>query len=138
MICDTSGLLAVLWSDQPESELCRAAMAAAGQLVISPLVLTEVDYLIASRVGAAAAARARRLLVSGAFDVAHLDRTDLQSATEVAGHYRDLGIGLVDASLVVLAKRYQTNQILTLDHRHFRAIRSLEGRHFTLLPFDMD
>jgi hypothetical protein len=38
------------------------------------------------------------------------------------------------ASIVVLAKRFKTTSILTLDHRHFGVIRSLDGAHFTLYP----
>ncbi len=48
-----------------------------------------------------------------------------------------LGIGLADASVVVLAERYGTYDILTLDERHFRAMRPLTGRRsFRLLPAD--
>ncbi len=50
--------------------------------------------------------------------------------------YRDLMIGLADASIVVLAGRYGTNRILTLDERHFRALWAPDGGHFTLLPAD--
>lgn len=48
--------------------------------------------------------------------------------------YEDQGIGLTDASLVVLAHRYRTDRLLTLDHRHFRILRTAAGGSFTLLP----
>jgi uncharacterized protein len=38
--------------------------------------------------------------------------------------------------LVVLAERYGTTRILTLDERHFRAIKPLHADAFTLLPAD--
>lgn len=50
--------------------------------------------------------------------------------------YRDLRVGLAGASLVVLAERYDTTRLLTLDERHFRAIRPLHADAFTLLPAD--
>jgi predicted nucleic acid-binding protein len=50
--------------------------------------------------------------------------------------YRDMRIGLANASLVVLAERYSTTRILTLDERHFRAIKPLHADAFTLLPAD--
>lgn len=50
--------------------------------------------------------------------------------------YRSLSIGLADASLVVLADRYGTNRLLTLDERRFRAVRPLGGGAFRLLPTD--
>ena len=46
----------------------------------------------------------------------------------------DLSIGLADASLVVLATRYDVTDLLTLDERHFRAIWGPHGRPFRLLP----
>jgi len=37
-----------------------------------------------------------------------------------------------------MAKRYKTHDILTLDQRHFRVVRSLSGRPFRLFPFDTE
>jgi hypothetical protein len=55
---------------------------------------------------------------------------------EVIGQYRDLELGLADASIVVLAERYGTVEILSLDERHFRALTGPDGRSFRLLPAD--
>jgi predicted nucleic acid-binding protein len=48
-----------------------------------------------------------------------------------------MNIGLTDASLVVLAATYGTTRLVTLDERHFRAIRPLPADAFTILPADM-
>ena len=48
--------------------------------------------------------------------------------------YRDQAIGVADASIVVLADRYRTREVLTLDHRHFDVLRPLSGGRFKLLP----
>ncbi|MEE8406937.1 MAG: PIN domain-containing protein [Acidimicrobiia bacterium] len=138
MICDTSGLIAALAPDQPLSEECVSAMRLARDLVISPMVLTELDYLVESRHGQHAAIAVMRELSSGEYNIANFGASDLALAAEVMKTYADLRLGLADASLVVLAKRYNTSEILTLDQRHFRVVRSLNGRHFRLLPFDMD
>jgi len=46
-------------------------------------------------------------------------------------------IGVADASNVVLADRYRTTTVLTLDQRHFRRLRPLWGAdNFTLLPYN--
>ncbi|CAA9481589.1 MAG: hypothetical protein AVDCRST_MAG12-1537 [uncultured Rubrobacteraceae bacterium] len=52
--------------------------------------------------------------------------------------HADLGIGLADASNVVLANRHGTLDILTLDERHFRVLRGLRGRPFRLLSADAE
>jgi predicted nucleic acid-binding protein len=45
-------------------------------------------------------------------------------------------LGLADASIIVLARRYGCHDILTLDERHFRAITGPGGRPFRILPRD--
>ena len=67
-----------------------------------------------------------------------LSREELRSARAVIARYRDLHLGLADASLVVLAERYDTRRILTFDERAFRVVRPLQGGHFTILPADAD
>jgi predicted nucleic acid-binding protein len=46
-------------------------------------------------------------------------------------------VGVTDAVNVVLADRYRTTRLLTLDQRHFRRLRPLWGADYiTLLPYD--
>jgi hypothetical protein len=53
---------------------------------------------------------------------------------DLVERYGDFPLGTVDASIVVLADRLETDLIITLDRRHFGAIRSPRGRSFRLLP----
>jgi hypothetical protein len=73
-------------------------------------------------------------LSSGAWLLADFGERDLRAAVVVIQRYRDQDVGLADASLVVLAHRYRTRTILTLDHRHFTVLRPVGGGRFTLLP----
>lgn len=41
---------------------------------------------------------------------------------------------IADASLVVLADRYRTRTILTLDRKHFGVMRPLDGGYFEIVP----
>jgi len=50
--------------------------------------------------------------------------------------YRDLAVGLADASVVVLSRRHGVRDVLTLDERHFRVLRGADDRPFRLLPAD--
>lgn len=53
------------------------------------------------------------------------------------GYDVDLALDLTDALHVVLSRVFQTNAILTKDHRDFRAIRPLTGQTaFCILPAD--
>ncbi len=136
MICDTSGLLAAFdRTDTAHSEALRALQAST-EPVVSPLVVAELDYLLRHRVSTRAAHLAIEELAGGAYDVPAFGPPDLQRALEIDRQFADLGLGITDASLVVLAARYDTRDILTLDHRHFRQLVPLQGGRFRLLPAD--
>ena len=103
-------------------------------LVVSPFVVAELDYLVATRVGVDAELVALEELAGGAYELAALDAADLVTASTLIARYRDQSIGIADASIVVLADRYHTRELLTLDHRHFEVVRPLSGGRFKLLP----
>lgn len=138
MIADTSGLLAAFDPDERMHEACARVLSAASvPPVVSPYVMAELAYLVARRRGTEAETTLLRHLASGAYRLACLSEDDLVAAAEVVDRYRDLRIGLTDASLVVLAGKHGTDQLLTLDERHFRAIAATDGRPFRLLPADL-
>lgn len=127
-----------MWIDQTESEACQLALAGADLRVVSPLVLPQLDDTVRRRVGDTQALMVQQFVASRGFELATLDRSDLALAREVMATHLDLGFDIVGASIVVLAKHYETNEILTLETSRFRAIRGLDGRHLRLLPFDLD
>lgn len=138
MVCDTSVLVAYFNGADPDhSRVVAAVRSARPPLVVSPLVLAELDYLVRDRVDDETARRAVRSLLGGRFEVAALAAHDLEAALDVDTRYASLGMGLTDASLVVLAARYHTVNLATLDQRHFRPVRPLRGGPaFQLLPAD--
>ena len=137
LICDTSGLLAALDRDDPDHGACVAVLERrSGPLLVSPLVLAELDYLARSRLGPDAARTLADDVAAGAYDLAPLAATDIADCVAVDRAYGDLGLGLTDASLVILAARAGTRSLLTLDERHFRVVRPNQGGAFHLLPTD--
>jgi predicted nucleic acid-binding protein len=105
-------------------------------LATTPLIVAEVDHLIAARGGPAALRALRADLLAGAYLVEWWPAA-IVSSVNVAERYADTGLGLADASLVALAERLATTQIATLDERHFRVVRPLgAGDAFRLLPAD--
>lgn len=105
-------------------------------LVTTPLIVAEADHLVGSRGGARALSALRSDLAAGAYLVEWWSGA-MPGAVEVAERYADIGLGLADASLVVLADRVGTLDIGTLDERHFRAVRPLAGSQaFRILPAD--
>ena len=137
ILLDASGLFAFVNGADPHREaIQRLIDEDPGPLILSPYVVAELDYLLSTRIGVQQEAEFLRDVASGAYDLATFDATDIGAATSVIERYRDQNIGLADASIVVLAGRYDTNRVLTLDERHFRTLLTPGGEHFTILPAD--
>jgi hypothetical protein len=136
ILLDTSGLLAALDSAQRRHrESATSLVAATPPLLLSPFVLAELDYLLATRVGESARMRLLGEVARGAYDLQLFAAPDIRNAIAVIKRHADLGISLADASIVVLAGRHKTQDVLTLDERHFRVL-SANRRPLRLLPAD--
>ncbi|WP_433757330.1 PIN domain-containing protein [Nocardia sp. CA-135398] len=142
VIADTSGIIAATDRNAPESALCRKVLDTASLVVVSAPVLTEVDHLARKRFGY----HARNTLMDYLFTQVERIRFAipetrievLRAARMVERRYADLQLDFADALNVCLAAEYQTDAILTLDRRDFRAMRPLDEHvHFRLLPDDM-
>jgi uncharacterized protein len=139
LVVDASCLLCYVDADEPRHHDVTALLRAEREtLVTTELAVAEADYLILGRLGIDAELAFLADLAEGTFVVECLDRRELVEARQVVARYRDLRLGLADASLVVLAARYSTTRILTLDERAFRAVTPLQGGAFTVLPADAD
>ena len=137
ILLDTSGLLAAIDASQRHHAACRDALASSPPpLLISPFVLAELDYLLMRNVGPAAQTALLGEVARGAFQLEPFDAGDVERATAVIDKFKDLRLGIADASLVVIAERHSVGRVLTLDRRHFGALRFSGRRHFKLLPFD--
>lgn len=137
IVVDTSAVFAALDRTQRQYNSVSSFLGNSRErLVLSPFVLAELDYLLTRRVGDRAAIELLLDVESGAYLLAEIAPDDVAASRQVIEQFDDLGIGLADASIVVLADRYGTNRVLTLDERHFRPLRTLDGKPFTLLPAD--
>ena len=135
MIVDTSALLAYFNAREPDHEAVSGVIDINDELlVVSPYVLAELDYLIAKRVGVDAELAVLRELSSGAWELAVVGVAELELTTSIIEKYSDQDIGVADASMVVLADRYQTRTIVTLDRRHFDVLRPIGGGRFSIRP----
>lgn len=137
IICDTSALIAAYSKAQPvQGRVHQVLTDDRGPLVLSPFVLAELDYMVSREAGVGGELKVLSDVAGGVYSLAELSRGDVAQAAAVVERYADLRIGLADASIVVLAARYGTTRVLTLDERHFRAIRPLHADAFTILPAD--
>lgn len=98
------------------------------------LVITEVIFLIGTRLGSDAEVRFIGDLAAGDFVVEAPAEHDWIRIAELVHAYRDLPLGSVDASVVALCERRGINRVATLDQRHFSVVRPKHADGFELLP----
>ena len=134
IIVDTSALFAFMRIDDPDHASVSRALDVSVPLVVSPFVIAELDYLVETRIGIRAELAVLAELSSGSYELPALTAADLISCAALIERYSDQRVGITDASLVVLADRYQTRTICTLDRRHFSALRTLDDQPFDIVP----
>lgn len=112
----------------------KAALLTSGRyrLIIPALVAAEACYLIGRRLGAHAEAR----FVEGlaALHLTAPTPNDLMRMAELVRRYEMFPLGAADASVIALAERLMTNIVITLDRRHFAAVKPSHTPFLELLP----
>lgn len=98
------------------------------------LVVTEVAYLIETRLGSRAEVRFIADLAAGNLIAEPVAASDWMRIAELVSQYRDLPLGTVDASVVAAGERLGSSQLATLDRRHFSVVRPAHIDAFELLP----
>ncbi len=126
-IVDTGPLYAAVDADDQDHERClRALEAPALRLFIPAMVVAEATFLVGSRLGPKI--EAAFLASLAALDVEAPATTDWPRIAELVEQYADFPLGGTDASVIALAERLGTEVIITLDRRHFGAIRPVFSR----------
>lgn len=137
LVLDAAPLVALADAEEPQLEaLLRIRDEEEGRLVLPAPVAAEVDHLLGVRFGEAARRAFLSDLAAQRYDVACLEGSDYRTVAELDARYSDLGLGLADYSIAVLAQRYESRRLLSFDERHFRAVAPLQGGSFSLLPAD--
>jgi uncharacterized protein len=132
-VVDTGPLYAALDLDDDDHEASTEALSHAGQRLIIPvMVVAEVSYLAATRLGAEAEAKFIAGLVE--LDVDAPPAAEWARIAELIRRYADFPLGATDASVIALAERAQTPHVITLDRRHFHAVRPKHCTALELAP----
>jgi predicted nucleic acid-binding protein len=135
-LVDTGALVALLDRNDPAHERVREAwLPLIGRFHTTGAVVTEAMHFLRSLSGGAGALAG--LLAKGPI---HIDDTFapalLEAAVTLMARYTDTPMDFADATLVLLAERLGTPDILTLDERGFRTFRFAGKRHFRLVLQD--
>jgi predicted nucleic acid-binding protein len=102
--------------------------------VVPATVVPEAAWLIEDRLGPQAEARFLRFVTSDLIKIVDLGTVDYSRCIDLIVEYEDLGLGLVDASIVAIGERLDITQIATLNRRDFAVVRPRHIDAFDLLP----
>ncbi len=131
LLCDTGALLDYVVATAPDHRAFREVIDRSRTRYIPGLVLAEVAYFLRKQreaMGALVRDLSRGVFTYAAPTLALLDR-----AMRMDREYADLGLGLVDASVVALAEELAVYRLGTRDIRHFSAVRLRGDRPFELV-----
>lgn len=97
-------------------------------------MVTEVAYLVSTRLGPSAEVRFLGDLASGDFQVEPVAASAWLRIAELVHVYRDLPLGTVDASVVVAAEKFGSTTVATIDRRDFSVVKPNHCDRLRLLP----
>jgi predicted nucleic acid-binding protein len=103
-------------------------------VLLPEIILPEVCYLLATRIGSRAESAFVRAIVRGEFELELVEEEDVRRAADLMAAYESLPLGFVDAAITAMAERLESTALLTTDRRHFSVIRPRHARGFDLLP----
>ena len=134
-ILDTSFLFALTdRGDRNHQRVLAVAQSVNESLVLPVVVLPEVCYLIASRLGHQAMRRFVSSMTPDAVQVESVTIEDLVQVHQILEQYADNQLDFTDAAIVAIAQRLNIARVYTLDRRDFSVIRPSHCDYFELLP----
>lgn len=134
-ILDTSFLFALTdQNDRNHDRVLAVAQTTIEPLLLPMVVLPEVCYLIASRLGHQAMRRFLDNLTDSSTHLEAITALDLERVNQILEQYADSQLDFVDAVLVAIAERVGITRVLTLDRRDFSLVRPKHCDYFEILP----
>lgn len=134
-ILDTSFLFALTdQSDRNHQQVLTVAQSVSEPLVLPAVVLPEVCYLIASRLGHQAMRRFISNMTPDTVQVESVTTEDLVRVHQILEQYADSQLDFTDAAIVAIAEKLDVTRVYTLDRRDFSIIRPSHCDYFELLP----
>ncbi len=133
LILDTGPLVALLDATDPDHGRCTELIGTSNERRMVPIcVLVEVEYMLRPWPTAFSALLAE--FDAGSLELLELPKRWLLRAGELLERYRDLSLGLVDASVLAATEMLDETKLATLDHRHFLTVKPAHCETLQLLP----
>ena len=124
IVADTGAMIALIDGRDAHHQRVASIYDDCGDDWVLPwAILPEVDYLLGAHVSRRAQDAFLEDLSDGAFAVEWGSEDDLDEALRLTRQYRALKLGMVDAVVMAVAVRRAARAIVTLDLRHFGAVK---------------
>lgn len=134
-ILDTSFLFALTdQGDRNHQRVLAVAQSVNEPLVLPVVVLPEICYLIASRLGHQAMRRFVSSVTPETIQVKSVTTEDLVRVHQIMEQYADNQLDFTDAAIVAISERLNITRIYTLDRRDFSIIHPSHCDYFELFP----
>jgi predicted nucleic acid-binding protein len=133
-VADTSFVVGVLSRTDRAHGSCVELYQAHKRILLPQTVLNEVAYLIGTRAGSEYLIQFLRGLPQSHFTLVEVDQPILDRTADLLVKYADSRLDFVDATIIALAERINSNTIFTLDRRDFHLVKPSHCDRFTLLP----
>lgn len=135
IIADSSAMIALfLPRDASHRRVREFVRDNRAPIVLPTPAVTEVSYFLTRRAGATEEAEFLRGIGRGSVHLTEPELADYLRAADLVDQYANFPLGTVDALIVAMAERLKVTTVLTLDRRHFGAIRPAHCESFTLVP----
>jgi hypothetical protein len=135
LVVDTGPVVAFMDRRDPRHDEAFELITTTPEDVVIPGPnLVEIDYWLRKRTSAQHWRALIDDIAAGSCHVNHLELADLLRAAELEALYEDLGLGIVDASVIAICERLGETELATFDRRHFALVRPRHCDAFTLLP----
>jgi uncharacterized protein len=133
LILDAGPLVAFFDATDPDHRACKELLESATEPRIVPVcVLVEVEYLLRPWPDAFSALIAN--FEAGALELLELPTPWLLRVGDLVKQYRDLSLGLVDATVIAATEMLVETKVATLDRRHFSVVRPAHTNALALVP----
>jgi predicted nucleic acid-binding protein len=135
LVVDTSVVVALLVREDPDHDRCvELARVLDEELVVPAPTLVEIDYWLRKYDAVGGWRSFVEEIADGRYVLHHGDEREARRAAELEVEYADLGLGFVDAAVIVACEVRRETRVATLDRRHFAVVRPRHSDALTLLP----
>lgn len=133
ILCDTGVLLSLVDQSQPQhSDYIALVSQLEKPLITTWVCLGEAMYLALHRGGWPMQKQLAKMLFLNLLTIGEIDYENYPRLFALMEKYQDRPMDLADATLVLIAEKYQENRILTLDS-DFLFYRILDNNNFQIL-----